>query len=57
MIEQAKGILMERHGSSADEAFAELRTRARSTNQAVFDVAEAVTVSYQLFRPRSIDAG
>ena len=57
VIEQAKGILMERHGISADEAFAELRTRARSTNQAVFDVAEAVTVSYQLFRPRSIDAG
>jgi response regulator NasT len=54
IIEQAKGILMERHGLSADEAFAELRSRARSTNQSVFDVAEAVTVSYPLFRPRPI---
>ena len=54
VIEQAKGILMERHCFSADEAFAELRNRARSTNQAVFEVAEAVTVSYPLFRPRPI---
>ena len=52
VIEQAKGILMERHGITADEAFAELRSRARNTNQAVFDVAKAVTVSYPLFRTR-----
>ena len=56
IIEQAKGILMERHGISADEAFAELRSRARNTNQSVFEVAQAVTVSYPLFRPRAIDA-
>ena len=51
-IEQAKGILMERHGITADEAFAELRSRARSTNTSVVDVAEAVTLSYSLFQPR-----
>ena len=54
-IEQAKGILMERHGISADQAFAELRSRARNTNQSVFDVAQAVTLSYPLFKPRTID--
>ena len=47
---------MERHGIHADEAFAELRSRARNTNQSVFEVAQAVTVSYPLFRPRPIDA-
>jgi response regulator NasT len=55
-IEQAKGILMERHGISPDEAFAELRARARNTNQSVFAVAQAVTISYPLFKPRVIDA-
>ncbi len=55
VIEQAKGILMERHAISPDEAFAELRTRARSTNQSVFEVAQAVTVSYPLFKPRPIE--
>jgi two-component system, response regulator / RNA-binding antiterminator len=52
IIEQAKGILMERHGVTADEAFAELRRHARDTNQTVLDVARAVTLSYPLFRPR-----
>ncbi len=51
IIEQAKGILMERHGISADQAFAELRSRARNTNQSVLDVAQAVTLSYPLFKP------
>jgi response regulator NasT len=55
-IEQAKGILMERHGISPDDAFAELRTRARNTNQSVLDVADAVTLSYPLFKPRPTDA-
>ncbi len=55
IIEQAKGILMERHGISADEAFGELRSRARSTNQSVFEVAQAVTVSYPLFKARPIE--
>jgi two-component system, response regulator / RNA-binding antiterminator len=56
IIEQAKGILMERHGISPDEAFSELRTRARNTNQSVFDVAQAVTLSYPLFKPRPIES-
>jgi len=56
IIEQAKGILMERHGISPDEAFAELRRRARSTNQSVFEVAQAVTLSYPLFRARPVEA-
>jgi two-component system, response regulator / RNA-binding antiterminator len=56
IIEQAKGVLMERHGISADEAFAELRTRARNTNQSVFDIAQAVTVSYPLFKERPVEA-
>jgi AmiR/NasT family two-component response regulator len=54
-IEQAKGIMMERHGITADQAFAELRSRARNTNQTVFDVAEAVTVSHTLFKPLPVD--
>ena len=52
IIEQAKGILMERHGITADQAFAELRSRARNTNETVVDMAQAVTLSYPLFRPR-----
>jgi two-component system, response regulator / RNA-binding antiterminator len=55
IIEQAKGILMERHGIGPDEAFAELRARARNTNQSVFEVATAVTVSYPLFKQRPAD--
>ena len=50
IIEQAKGILMERHGLSARDAFGSLRQHARNTNQTVYDVAEAVTLSYSLFR-------
>jgi two-component system, response regulator / RNA-binding antiterminator len=56
IIEQAKGVLMERHGISPDEAFAELRSRARNTNQSVLEVAQAVTLSYPLFKPRTIEA-
>jgi len=56
IVEQAKGILMERHGIGPDEAFADLRDRARNTNQSVFEVAQAVTVSYPLFKPRAIEA-
>ena len=50
IIEPAKGILMERHGLSARQAFESLRQHARNTNQNVYDVAEAVTLSYSLFR-------
>ena len=54
VIEQAKGILMERHGVGADAAFEELRSRARSTNSTVVEVAEAVTLSYPLLRARQL---
>jgi AmiR/NasT family two-component response regulator len=50
LIEQAKGILMERRGISADDAFAGLRDRARNTNMTVAAVAEAVITSHPLFR-------
>lgn len=57
IIEQAKGILMERHGIGPDEAFAELRGRARNANQSVFEVAQAVTLSYPLFKQRPTEPG
>jgi AmiR/NasT family two-component response regulator len=41
---------MERCGISADDAFADLRNRARNTNTTVLGVAEAVVTSYPLFR-------
>jgi response regulator NasT len=41
-IERAKGILMERHGLSNQEAFEMLRTEARSHNRRVYDVASDV---------------
>ena len=41
-IERAKGILMERHGLSNQEAFEMLRTEARSNNRRVYDVANDV---------------
>jgi two-component system, response regulator / RNA-binding antiterminator len=49
-IEQAKGILMERRGISADEAFAHLREQSRNTNTPLLGVAEAVVMSHPLFR-------
>lgn len=54
IIEQAKGILMERHALTADQAFTELRTQARNTNTTVVDVAEAVTLSHPLFQTRPL---
>jgi response regulator NasT len=41
-IERAKGILMERHGVSDQEAFEMLRSEARSNNRRVYDVANDV---------------
>ena len=42
VIEQAKGTLAERRGWDLDEAFHRLRTHARSTQQRLHAVAEAV---------------
>ena len=42
VIEQAKGVLMGRHGWSSDEAFLELRRRSQTTNRKLRDVAAEV---------------
>lgn len=42
VIEQAKGMLAERHGESPRDAFERLRREARGTNRAVREVANAV---------------
>ena len=42
LIGQAKGILMSRHGVSADAAFEMLRTRSQHTNCKLVAVAEQV---------------
>lgn len=39
MIEQAKGMVMQAHGMSADEAFATLRAESQYTNRKLRDVA------------------
>lgn len=52
VTERAKGVLMERHGVSEQEAFNLLRARARSTSRKVVDVAEAVVTSHELLPPR-----
>jgi response regulator NasT len=48
VIERAKGILMERYGLDERAAFERMRGHARSTNQAVVDVAGAVTKGHGL---------
>ena len=42
VIEQAKGILAERHGETLQQAFERLRRHARSNNRSVRDTAGAV---------------
>jgi GAF domain-containing protein len=42
VIDQAKGVLMERHGCTADEAFAMLVDASQRTNRKVGDIAEAI---------------
>jgi AmiR/NasT family two-component response regulator len=48
LIEQAKGILMERHSTDAATAFAMLRNQARSTNRKLIDIAAAVVEGHPL---------
>ncbi|MFI7149434.1 ANTAR domain-containing protein [Nonomuraea sp. NPDC050022] len=45
VIEQAKGVLAERHGWAMEEAFARLRGHARDRNRRLAEVAQEV-VSY-----------
>jgi AmiR/NasT family two-component response regulator len=48
LIEQAKGILMERHSIDADAAFEKLRERSRIDNRKLIDLAAAVVDSHRL---------
>jgi response regulator NasT len=52
IIERAKGILMERHGVDAQEAFELLRTNARASNRKVVDLARAVSEGHMLLPGR-----
>lgn len=51
VIEQAKGILMVRHGINADRAFDMLRDHSQHTGRKVADLAEAVVDSHLLLLP------
>ena len=48
LIEQAKGILMERHLTNADSAFELLRTHSQKSGRKVVDIAEAVVETHLL---------
>jgi AmiR/NasT family two-component response regulator len=50
-IEQAKGILMARHGIDADRAFEMLRDHSQRTGHKLIDVAQAVVDSHLLLVP------
>jgi len=52
VIERAKGILMERHGTDEGGAFAMLRDSARSNSRRVVDVAQAVVDGHGLLPAR-----
>jgi response regulator NasT len=48
LIEQAKGILMERHLTNADRAFELLRTHSQNSGRKLVDIAEAVVETHLL---------
>jgi response regulator NasT len=52
LIERAKGILMERHHISEQEAFETLRAHARRNNEKIATVAGLVIDGHLLLRPR-----
>jgi AmiR/NasT family two-component response regulator len=51
VIEQAKGVLMCRHGIDADSAFERLREHSQRTGHRVADVAAAIVESHALLAP------
>jgi AmiR/NasT family two-component response regulator len=51
VIEQAKGILMARHGIDDERAFTMLKSHSRHNGRKVADVAEAVVESHLLLLP------
>ncbi len=53
LIEQAKGILMARHSTSADRAFEMLRDHSQHNGRKLSDVAAAVVESHLLLLPRA----
>jgi hypothetical protein len=57
VIEQAKGILMARHGIDESRAFTMLKTHSQQNGRKVADVAEAVVQSHLLLLPRLAAAG
>lgn len=48
VIERAKGILMERHGLTEQQAFERLRNHSQHTGRKVFDVAQALLDAHLL---------
>jgi response regulator NasT len=56
IIEQAKGILMERNRVSADEAFVLIRSHSQRTGQKLIDIAHAITSTYQLLSATPADS-
>ena len=56
-IEQAKGILMERHGIDAVEAFDLIRNHARSGNLRVVDVAASIITARELLTTDPVPVG
>jgi AmiR/NasT family two-component response regulator len=55
VIEQAKGILMSRHGICAEKAFAMLRDHSQRSGAKLIDVSAAVVSSHLLLVPASDD--
>lgn len=53
LIEQAKGILMERHSITADAAFGLLKTHSQQTGKKLTEVAGALIESHQLLPSRA----
>jgi response regulator NasT len=51
MIEQAKGILMARHGIDSDRAFDMLRDHSQHNGHKLVDVAQAIVDSHLLLLP------
>jgi AmiR/NasT family two-component response regulator len=51
VIEQAKGILMARHGIAQEAAFEMLRSHSQNNGRKVIDVAEAIVDSHLLLLP------
>lgn len=52
LIEQAKGILMARHGIDEERAFTMLKSHSQRNGRKVADVAEAVVESHLLLLPQ-----